>query len=87
MKKTIFIILIISLILTFSACTNMHTDDINSHNFGEWVVIDPATCERDGFKTRYCECGARHEDIIPQTGHSFVDGTCENCGISEHSPD
>ena len=87
MKKILFIMLIISFIAALSACDILHTDDINSHNFGEWVIIDPATCEKNGFKTRYCECGARHEDIIPQTGHSFVDGICENCGISEHSPD
>ncbi len=80
MKKRIFILLItLCLVAMLSACD--HTDDINSHTFGEWVIVTPATCEGDGFKVRYCDCGARHEDIIPQTGHNFIDGVCEHCGL------
>ena len=87
MKKTALILIIISLIAALSACDNLHTDDINSHAFGEWVTVDPATCEQEGLKARYCECGARHEDKIQPTGHSFVDGVCKDCGLSEYSTD
>ncbi|MBQ3548623.1 MAG: S-layer homology domain-containing protein [Oscillospiraceae bacterium] len=40
-------------------------------------VLDEATCTTDGLKG--CECG-EGEEVIPATGHDFVDGICDICG-------
>ena len=71
----------------------------HTHAFGEWTVTTPATCTKDGVKTRTCACGETETQTIPATGHSFgewtvttpatctVDGvesrTCSACGETE----
>ena len=71
----------------------------HTHTFGEWTVTTPATCTKDGVKTRTCACGEIETRAIPATGHSFgewtvttpatctVDGvesrTCSACGETE----
>ena len=71
----------------------------HTHAFGEWTVTTPATCTKDGVKTRTCACGETETRAIPATGHSFgewtvtapatctVDGmetrTCSACGETE----
>ena len=71
----------------------------HTHAFGEWTVTTPATCTKDGVKTRTCACGETETQTIPATGHSFgewtvttpatctADGvesrTCSACGETE----
>ena len=71
----------------------------HTHAFGEWTVTTPATCTKDGVKTRTCACGETETRAIPATGHSFgewtvttpatctEDGvktrTCSACGETE----
>ena len=71
----------------------------HTHAFGEWTVTTPATCTKDGVKTRTCACGEAETRAIPATGHTFgdwtvttpatctVDGTetrtCSACGETE----
>ena len=71
----------------------------HTHTFGEWTVTTPATCTKDGVKTRTCACGETETRAIPATGHTFgewtvttpatctVDGvesrTCSACGETE----
>ena len=71
----------------------------HTHAFGEWTVTTPATCTKDGVKTRTCACGETETQTIPATGHSFgewtvttpatctEDGvktrTCSACGETE----
>ena len=71
----------------------------HTHAFGEWTVTTPATCTKDGVKTRTCVCGATETRSIDATGHSFgewtvttpatctEDGvktrTCSACGETE----
>ncbi len=53
------------------------------HAFGEWKVTVEPTCE-DGVKTFACQrvgCGDSYTEPIPATGHSFIDGVCQNCGL------
>lgn len=47
----------------------------HTHAFGEWTVTTPATCTKDGVKTRTCACGETETQTIPATGHSFGDWT------------
>ncbi|MBE6945614.1 MAG: hypothetical protein E7459_05955, partial [Ruminococcaceae bacterium] len=62
------------------------------HNFGEWVVTEPADCDVPGEETRYCDdCGVRETRVIPATGHSFGEWTltkaptCTEKGIESRS--
>ena len=47
----------------------------HTHAFGEWTVTTPATCTKDGVKTRTCACGETETRAIPATGHTFGDWT------------
>ncbi len=47
----------------------------HTHTFGEWTVTTPATCTKDGVKTRTCACGETETQTIPATGHSFGEWT------------
>ena len=51
----------------------------NAHHY-EAVVTDP-TCTEQGYTTYTCSnCGDSYvEDLVPATGHNFVDGMC-SCG-------
>jgi len=60
------------------------------HNYGEFEVINDATCEEDGLKEKTCSsCGGKLEEVIPATGHSYGefevinDATCEEDGLKE----
>ena len=62
------------------------TGDIKGH---QWVEVEyqPATCEQEGWETYYycavCGEGLDSIPVIPATGHRFVDGVCEICGIDD----
>ena len=59
----------------------------HTHAFGEWTVTTPATCTKDGVKTRTCACGETETQTIPATGHTFGDweettpATCTEDGV------
>ena len=63
----------------------------HTHAFGEWTVTTPATCTKDGVKTRTCACGETETQAIPATGHSFGEwtvttpATCTADGVETHS--
>ena len=52
----------------------------HTHSFGDWVVTKEATCIEDGEQTRSCDCGLTETQVIPATGHDYVDGVCTKCG-------
>ena len=56
----------------FNTCAHTNTNE----------VIEEATCTESGSKTVTClDCEAiTVAEIIPATGHNFIDGICENCG-------
>ena len=56
------------------------------HSFGEWVVTKEATCTEPGEQTRTCDCGHSETQVIPATGHDYVNGVCANCGAVQ-TPD
>ena len=63
----------------------------HTHAFGEWTVTTPATCTKDGVKTRACACGETETQMIPATGHTFGDwtvttpATCTADGVETRS--
>ena len=58
----------------------------HTHSFGDWVVTKEATCTEPGEQTRSCDCGHTETQVIPATGHDYVDGVCTKCGAVK-SPD
>ncbi len=58
----------------------------HTHSFGEWTVTKAATCTEPGEQTRSCECGYSETQVIPATGHDYVNGVCANCGAVQ-TPD
>ena len=46
------------------------------HDFGAWVVVDPALCMKDGKQKQTCKnCGEEVEEVMKAPGHSFGDWT------------
>ena len=58
----------------------------HTHSFGEWTVTKEATCTEPGEQTRTCDCGCSETQVIPATGHDYVNGVCANCGAVQ-TPD
>ena len=58
----------------------------HTHAFGEWTVTKAATCTEPGEQTRSCDCGYSETQVIPATGHDYVNGVCANCGAVQ-TPD
>lgn len=58
--------------------------DYHKHNYVETITKEP-TCTETGEKTFTCDCGDSYTEVIPATGHHFVDGECEHC--HEKDPD
>ena len=58
----------------------------HTHAFGEWTVTKEATCTEPGEQTRTCDCGYSETQVIPATGHDYVNGVCANCGAVQ-TPD
>ena len=63
----------------------------HTHAFGDWEETTPATCTKDGVKTRTCACGETETQTIPATGHTFGDweettpATCTADGVETRS--
>ncbi|HCQ74744.1 MAG TPA: hypothetical protein DIT84_08065 [Clostridiales bacterium] len=58
----------------------------HTHAFGEWTVTKEATCTEPGEQARSCDCGYSETQVIPATGHDYVNGVCANCGAVQ-TPD
>lgn len=55
-----------------------------SHSYGNWAVSKKVNCEFDGKEFRNCKyCGKYQEKTIEAWGHSYIEGACEHCGISD----
>ena len=52
------------------------TAEALGHDFGAWVVVDPALCMKDGKQKQTCKnCGEEVEEVMKAPGHSFGDWT------------
>ena len=53
------------------------------HDYAEEITTE-ADCETAGVKTYTCsKCGDSYTETIAATGHSYVDGSCANCGAKD----
>ena len=41
------------------------------HSFGEWYIINNATCASEGNRERYCPCGERQTATLEKAAHAF----------------
>ena len=58
--------------------------DCDTHQYGDWIINPAATCTTEGKEKHTCAvCGRTEKQIIPATGHNFVDGICKNCNKTE----
>ena len=52
----------------------------------DYSVTHPASCTEDGLATYTCRlCGHSYTEVIPASGHTFVDGICTVCGAPDPS--
>lgn len=58
---------------------NFLTEPLVIHEAKDANVITAPTCEKTGFKTYNCPCGAFVEEITPATGHKYVNRICSVC--------
>ena len=88
MKRTTLVIILLAILvascLVFTACGEPE----HTCSFGEWTVIEKATCTEAGLKVRVCECGESQTEIIP-AGHSYTPvvkaPTCTEQGFTTHT--
>ena len=89
MKKLFSIIALLLVLLLAVSCDKPETDsdfnddiiiDEHVHSFGEWQIIEEATCVQEGFKEATCNCGEKSYATISPAGHKMVDSLCEYCG-------
>ena len=56
-----------------------------SHSYSTNVTVAP-TCTASGTYTHTCTlCGNWYSETVPATGHSFANGFCSFCGVSDGS--
>ena len=56
----------------------------SSHTHNYTAKVTAPTCETAGYTTYTCSCGDSYTgNQVPATGHSYVNGTCANCGKTE----
>ncbi len=61
----------VTVITSMVACGKINGDLPHTHSFGEWSTAKEATCEENGIKERYCDCGEKQTDDIFASGHKF----------------
>ena len=67
---------------------NTDSETKHTHEFGEWVIAENATCSKDGLTVCYCSCGEKLSETIPKLSHNVVideavSPTCTEVGWTE----
>lgn len=77
MKKLLcFLSVVLAMTCLLVSCdSGSHT-----HSYGEWFVEANPTCDENGERVRYCDCGESQKSNIPAIGHNYIDDVCQNCG-------
>ena len=58
------------------------------HSYDDGVQTVAPGCETEGEMTYTCAaCGDKKTEVLPATGHSYVDGHCSNCGQTDPRKD
>ena len=78
MKKILVFSALIALILSCFVACDFQTS--HTHEFSEWSVTRDPTCIENGEKVRFCDCDEEERDVVPATGHNYVDDVCDRCG-------
>lgn len=81
--------------ITCSRCDYKDTKELpatGEHTYGNWVIVNEATCTEDGLRTQTCTvCGDVLEEVIEATGHTFGEwtvttpATCDTEGQEERT--
>ena len=62
----------------------LHYEEPCKHDWGTGIITWEPTCTTDGERTYTCsKCYQTKKEMIPATGHNFVNGVCNNNGCSE----
>ncbi len=84
-KKLAYSLLIVSSVMTVSACSLFGNKDNHTHTWKNYIVKSP-TCTAAGLLEKLCEeCGEKEYEEIVKTDHNFQDGVCSVCGTSGQS--
>jgi len=90
-KKLIIIAVSVVAVIAVVICGIVIGTSVHIHEFGEWTVLERASCEADGIKTRKCKsCDETEQTTIKATGHTYgnfiseVPATCTQEGVKEH---
>lgn len=73
-----------------TACGLVYTDTIKAegHTWGNWTLVNKATCTENGSMERICkneECHEKEIKILYASGHIFDSGFCTICGAKDPS--
>ena len=89
MKKFLLVLLsLVSLTCFLTACDE-NKNEVCSHSYSEWIIVDEATCLEDGLKSHTCsKCGDVETQIVEAFGHTEVvdarvEPTCTFSGLTE----
>ena len=89
MKKIITLALAAIMTVCIFALVGCETEEEpHVHSFGEWQMVDEASCTEEGKQTRICACGETEFKPISALGHSEVTvagtpATCTESGLGE----
>ena len=89
MKKVLLVLLSILSLTCFLTACNENNNEVCSHSYSEWNIVDEATCLEDGLKSHTCsKCGEVETQIVEALGHmevvdARVEPTCISTGLTE----
>lgn len=55
----------------------------HAHAFGDWTLVEAASCYTKGTEKRSCSCGAFETRDLTVTEHTYTDGACSVCHATE----
>lgn len=61
---------------------NNENNNSHTHSFGEWSVVQAATCTQNGVEEAICSCGEKITKTLASLGHIFESNVCTACGVN-----
>ncbi|MBQ7324682.1 MAG: leucine-rich repeat domain-containing protein [Clostridia bacterium] len=78
MKKLICLgLALVGAMFVWTGCSR---EEKHTHDFGDWKILEKASCTEDGSRERKCDCGEVQTEVIAATGHEMTAGVCLTCG-------
>ncbi len=72
LKLGLLMTVIFSAMFLLGACNEPEAPEVHTHTFGEWQVLNPATCSAEGLKGRDClECPEYERETIAKIDHVY----------------